>query len=255
MVKEVYQMSFFTKTKKVNICESHHPIFQYFLMRELKTDIILTSDVNINDSIINVSAGHGFSIGEYIVLWSVIGFIQFKVKNVDVNAITVDAPCPVSFFITETKVIRGTIEMNLDFDTIGEKDYVFKTYNMIKRLEIMTVIITMRHLLPADDGKFGGIAALSKGILFRSTNQINANLGVYANNQDFKDRGANVSYTDSAPAGTYSTEIKFEIQDSFKQCIEIDSQKDEYLYAKLRDDLSDLNLMHISLIGSFTEGL
>lgn len=248
-------MSFFIKTKKANICESHHPIFQYFLMRELKTDILLTSDININDSIINVSAGHGFVVNNYIVLWSLIGFVQFKVKAVNTNAITVDAPCPVPFSISETKVIRGTIEMNLDFDAIGEKDYVFKTYNMIKRLEIMTVIITMRHLLSADDGKFAGIAALSKGVIFRSTNQINANLGVYTNNQDFKDRGAVVNYTDSAPAGSYSTEIKFQIQDAFKQCIEIDPQKNEYLYATLRDDLSDLNLMHISLIGSFMEGI
>lgn len=243
-------MSFFNTTKKIHKCNTQNPIFQYFLMHELKNEIVLTSDVSVDDLIINVSPGHGFLIGESIVLWSDNMFIQSIVKNVNVNQITIDEPSPLPFSIQTTVVVRGTVSMNNNF--VGnEKSYVFRMYNSVHKIEITSVVLTMWHALPADDGKFGGAPALSKGVLFRSTNEKNVNLGIYVNNLSFKARGAVVEYTDSAPAGTYSTNILFNLVESFGQSLCISPQKGEYLYAFLQDNLSSLNLMNISLLGSY----
>ena len=67
-------------------------LFQYYLINELKTDITLTSIVNVDDEIINVSAGHGFVVGDYLVIRQGDIFEQTQVVDVNVNAITVSIP-------------------------------------------------------------------------------------------------------------------------------------------------------------------
>lgn len=243
-------MSFFSTTKRMRKCNTQNPIFQYFLMKELKNNIVLTSNVSIDDLIINVSPDHGFLVGESIVLWSNNMFIQSIVIAVNENTVTIDEPSPIPFTIQNTVVVRGVIDMVDDFEA-ESTNYIFKMYNSCNKIEITSVIITMWHALPADDGKFGGIPALTKGVLFRSTNEKNTNLGLYINNHSFKTRGASVQYTPSAPAGTHSTYIRFNILDAFGNSVSISPQKGEYLYAVLQDDLSDLNLMNISLLGSY----
>ena len=239
------------------------PLFQYFLMDEQKTDITLTAPISEDDEIINVSPGHGFTAvaGEYIVVRDGDVFTQKKVISVNVNAITVDMP--IANNIPDTaEVIRGNINMNVDGSS-APVDFKYSSnccgsQNPQIPIDLGTIIITMQHgTNQPDDGRFGGITALTKGMYFRKMNGGRVNLGNYINNQAFKDVGAEVEYTLKAPAGTNATNITFDIETIFGQVVRMDPRLDDFALAKVRDDISSsagMNKLTISLVGSFTSG-
>jgi hypothetical protein len=238
-------------------------LFQYFLMQEQKKDITLTAAISEDDEVINVSSGHGFTAaaGEYIAVRDGDTFAQRRVTGVNVDAISIDMPVANDIPITG-EVIRGNINMNVD-GSVTPVEFKYSSnccgsQDPIIPIDLSTIIITMQHGANVpDDGKFGGIPALSKGMYFRRMNGGRVNLGNYINNQAFKDVGAIVEYTDKAPAGTNATNIIFDIETIFGQVIRIDPRINDYALASIRDNISagaGMDKMTISLVGSFTEG-
>lgn len=238
-------------------------LFQYFLLQEQKLDITLTAPILMDDEVINVSSGHGFTAvaGEYIVVRNGDVFTQKKVISVNVDAISVEMP--IANNIPDTAdVIRGNINMNRD-GSITPVDFKYSSNCCGNQdpqipIDLSTIIITMQHgsNVP-DDGKFGGIAALAKGMYFRKMNGGRVNLGNYINNQAFKDVGALVEYTDKAPAGTNATNILFDVETIFGQVVRMNPRVNDFALAQVRDDVSlsaGMDKLTISLVGSFTSG-
>lgn len=246
----------------VHIQSQTSPLFQYFLMNEQKTDIGLTSEIKVNDSTINVTASHGFTAaaGEYLVVRNGDSFAQLKVTSVSTNAISLSMPTSSAFPLSAV-VMRGNINMNIDGNA---SPTTFKYSNhtnempVLLPIDISTVIVTMQHgsNVP-DDGKFGGLAALTKGIFFRKINTTISNLGNYQTNQDFKAVGGSVEYTSKAPAGTNGTNVLFPVEDIFGQVIRLNPRLGDEFTGDVRDDIdavSGMALLTVSIIGSFTSG-
>ena len=247
----------------VHIQSQTSQLFQYYLINEQKTDITLTALVSMDNEIINVSAGHGFTVasGEYIVIRNGDSFVQAKVIGVSINAISIEMPVAVDIPIT-AGVIRGNINMNVDGSSTPV-DFKYTSnccgsVNALIPIDIGTVIITMQHGANVpDDGKFGGISALTNGMYFRKENGERVGLGNYISNQSFKDVGAVVEYTQKAPAGTYATNITFDIERIFGQVVRVNPRTDDFIIARVRDDQNSgagMAKMSISLVGSFTSG-
>lgn len=244
----------------VVIQDSTSPLFQYFLMNEQKIDIALTSDVTVGDEVINVSAGHGFTgaPGERIALFENEFVTQLRVTNVDVNEITVSRPVAgPGFTVAGATVIRGNILMNVD-GSGGDVNFKVDLRDFTIPIDISKVIITMQHGANVpDDGKFGGLGALLKGLYFTKSNDSIFSLGNYVENQDFKDVGAIVEYTDKAPAGQNATNIVFDIKGIFGQVIRLHPASDDVIIGTVRDAISSVQGMDkltASIIGSYTEG-
>ena len=242
----------------VNIQSQTSQLFRYFLMIEQKTDITLTSDITMDDEVINVSGGHGFTAaaGEYMVIRSGDLFTQTKVTAVNTNAITVEMPIASDFPDTST-VIRGNINMNIDGNAVPT-DFKFSFPGAQIPIDLSTVILTMQHGANVpDDGKFGGLTALSNGIYFRQVNGARVNLGNYINNQAFKDVGAIVEYTTKAPAGTNATNVMLEIESIFGQVIRLNPRDNDEFIGHVRDDIASdegMAKFTVAIIGSFTSG-
>ena len=247
----------------VHIQSQTSQLFQYFLINEQKIDIMLTAPISMDDEVINVSAGHGFTgaSGEYIVIRNGDIFTQSKVIGVVTNAITIEMPVSVDIPVT-AGVMRGNINMNVDGSSTSV-DFKYTSNccgseNALIPIDIGTVIITMQHGANVpDDGKFGGLAALTNGIYFRKENGERVSLGNYISNQSFKDVGADVEYTQKAPAGTNATNITFDIERIFGQVVRVNPRTNDFILAKIRDDIdigSGMAKMSISLVGSFTSG-
>lgn len=243
----------------VNIQSQTSPLFQFFLMQELKTDITLTDPVSLDDIDIDVSAGHGFTAadGEVIVIWENSQFMQAIVKGVATNKITVEIPSAVAFTVAAV-VLRGNINFNVDGSSTPV-EFIFQTYNNATiPIDISKVVITMQHGANVpDDGKFGGLGALTNGVYFRQVNGTRINLGNYAKNKDFIDRGADVVYSEKAPAGTNGTNIIFDIEFVFGQVIRVDPKENASLCGIVRDDIdatAGMAGMTVSTIGSYTSG-
>ena len=236
-------------------------LFRYFLLDEQKTDITLTVEVLEDDEVINISAGHGFTAasGEYIVVRNGDSFMQTRVTGVATNAITVEMPADGDFPLTSS-VMRGNRNMNIDGATTPTtfKCSLSAASGAITPIDLSTIILTMQHGANVpDDGKFGGLAALLKGLYFRQINGGRINLGNYLNNQDFIDIGADVRYTTKAPAGTNGTIVTLDIEEIFHQVIRIDPRDNDCFLSHVRDNVNvaaGMIKMTVSLIGSFTSG-
>ena len=245
-------MGVWVSSKDVVIQSTTSPLFQYFLIEELKTDISLTSPALTDDFIINVSADHGFVIGDVFTIFENNIFEQSIVKGVSTNAITISIPFANDFSIENSVIIKGN--RNLNVNAVTPKNYICKIRNSIIPVDISQVKLNLQSTGVPDDGKFGGIDELDSGIYFRQVNGRRINLGNYINNLSFRNTGWDVIYTDKAPAGEYSTNLSMDLSKVFNQVLRLNPREDEYFSAKIRDDLSDLNLFYISIIGSFTEG-
>lgn len=236
-------------------------LFQYLLMDEQKTDITLTSAISENDEVINVSSGHGFTgaDGEFLVVRKGDVFEQVEVVSVLVDAITIEMPMASSFPMDST-VIRGNVNMNID-GLSTPTDFSFSLTSASGAsvpIDISTIVITMQHKnnVP-DDGKFGGLTKLLKGMYFRKLNGINVNLGNYRTNQEFKNIGALVEYTQKAPAGTEGTNVTIEVERIFGQVIRLDPRLNDGINGHVRDNINDTAGMAgfmVAIIGSFTSG-
>ncbi|MCK5604101.1 hypothetical protein KAR91_19595 [Candidatus Pacearchaeota archaeon] len=247
-----------TREFDVVIQDSTSPLFQYFLMNEQKTDITLTSPASVGDEVINVSAGHGFSgvAGEQVTLFENNRYTQLRVTGVATDAISIEEPITIAF-TTDAIVIRGNVLMNVD-GSGADVEFICTLRDFIIPIDISKIIITMQHGTNVpDDGNFGGLPALAKGVFFKKENDSTFSLGNYIQNQDFKDTGGVVEYTSKAPAGTNATNIVFDIKTTFGQVIRIHPAANDIIKGIIRDNISPgagMAKMTTSLIGSYTEG-
>ena len=241
----------------VNKQSQTSPFFQYFLIEEQKDDILLTSDISVNDEVVHVSPGHGFTgivaaPGEHIVIWENNQSLQVEVESVAANAITISNPIARTFTAAGAKVIRGNNQLAVNAS--GGIDFQMRIQDFTIPIDISKIILTMFHSGAGDDSKFGGITALPKGMWFRKENSELFNLGNYKNNQAFKNRGADVTYPSKGPGGTESTDIVFDLELIFGQVMRMDSRLNDIFRGQGRDDMTGLDSLIISMIGSYTSG-
>jgi len=253
-------MSLFTpainKKNKVDVFvnDQTNPLFQYFFIRELKTDITLMAPVAVDATTINVSTGHGFTAaaGEVITIFEGNRYIQQTVKSVLADAVTISHPVPNTFTVAGAVVIRGNRLLNID-GSVTPATFTAALRSFTLPVDIGMIKICAVHAAEADDSKFAGITALTNGLFLRKTDGFVFNLGNYINNNDFRQFGASVEYANKAGGGAYSTVATFDILHTFGQVVRLDARAGDELLAVVRDDLSGLTSLTISAIGSYTD--
>lgn len=242
----------------VNVQTQDNPIVQFYLMSEDKTDVLLTSGIAAGVLVIPVSPGHGFATpvddpnADWILIWENSVFFQAQVASVTGNNVTVRLPTDVPFTVA-AKVIRGKINLAIN-GAITPKQFYLRPLLSTIPLDFSTVMVLMSHNVEADDGKFGGITALSNGLLIKRAGGFTQGLGNYRSNQKFRDFGFDVSYPAKAPSGTYATEARMRMIDTFTQELRIDPRLTDYVQATVRDDLTGLTRLVASFLGSYTSG-
>jgi len=242
----------------VNIQSQTGQKFQYFAMREEKIDITLTADVAIGNTVINVSADHGFlaaTVGEKIAIFDGEFYMQASIKSVSLNAITLFAPAVSPFTMANSVVVRGNAEMA--FDNSAGVEYVWKPRGATIPIDISKVIITFECGAAVPDmGKFGGADAIPNKMYFRKVNGNSTDLGTYGKNRDFQNVGASVAFSDKAPAGTNGVDIVFDLHEIFDGNIERFFPASDHFLCKTADNyaITGIVSMTMSIIGSYTSG-
>lgn len=216
--------------------------FNQYAIRELNNSITLAQPIASGDETIIVSAGHGFTVGEHVNLWASDKIGQFEVVaiNVDGNAnkIKVESPILQAYTVAETKVTRADTRLNLN-GSVTPVDFNIRMQEFIYPIDLHGVIFHMQHgNKVADDGRFGGLTALTNGVYFRRLGDVFNDFLNNRTNLDFKAHGFNVTYTTSAPSGVNSTECYLNFQDKFRTPIQINTGDGAYIAGTVRDDLS-----------------
>lgn len=237
----------------VNVQDPTAPPFQYYLMREDKTDITLTAQAEVDDDVLNVSAGHGFTVDSYLTIRDGNNIAQSKVKSVTVNAIGIFSPLS-SVFTTNSTVARGTIEMDTDGSVTPQVFKYYPSASATTPVDLQTIRLTMINSSEPDDSKFGNISELTNGLFFRRENSIITNYGNFRKNLDFAEFGATVVYSDKAGGGAWSTTVTFDVKRSFGTVLRMSPVYPDVFLGTVRDSLTGITQMRISLMGQFTTG-
>lgn len=171
-----------------------------FVLHQDQNDVVLAEHATINSNTIELQAGHNFVVGNTITLLQDTQFYQGTVTNVAVNTITLDTPIDKQFRTDrDYTATRGITNMNVDGSSTSQIFHIFPPVN--QSWDITQLGIFLNDNVSMDDTKFGGIAALTNGIVLRQKNHVYNNVGNIKRNGDLKIAGCVVVYKEKVGGG------------------------------------------------------
>jgi len=227
-------------TTDVYIQDQVSPTVDVFLTRKLGT-ATLAAPTTFDARTITLAAGHGFTTSDMIEIsddsmW----FYQSRVKTVVGDVITVNNPLCHAFPITAT-VNRTNHNMNIN---ASASPVLFTAHPPLDtKWDINILSVNMLDDVVMDDAKFGGITALSNGVIFRTVNAHCSNIFNALDNGCFlRHCDTEYPYSDKAPAGLYGFNAKrhFNGQNGDGVARRIGGDEVSEFQAVVNDDLSGL---------------
>ena len=212
------------------------------LNRQIRTGLTLAVPAVKDSYELNLSPGHGVSVGELLILVGSGGAQTYNGEVIGVvgDTVTMDTPIHCVFIVAGTSGYSSSTSMNVN----GSSTRL--TYSLINNLNmsanIVRIIMHITSASPMDDGKFGSLVALTKGIVFRRKNLD----GNYQNFWNAKSNGRlgelayDKTYDTKAPAGVYGMTVRLTYGGESKHGTVIQILPGEELHMLIQDDLTGL---------------
>lgn len=196
--------------------------------------------------------GHGIAVNDEIILKDTIldAYFCAEVKDVVGDTITLDRPIDNVFPITSYCSI---VNSNMAVDG-SVTPRIFSATSLINPIDFTRFIITMTSPSVMDDGRFGSLVALTKGIVFRVLNGFCKTIFNFKTNSDIATFCYDVSYSTKAPAGSYGLRARITFSGQEKHGVAIRVGGSSVLQWIVQDDLTDLTTLRIVGQGHKTTG-
>lgn len=210
-----------------------------------------TVDVLVYD--VTASPAHGITIGSQLILLDVVGNRELiaQAKNVVGDVITIDRPIDHVFPTASTlgRITSSNLQVNGNVTPV-----IFTMRAGSIPVDIQTIVFTLEGTSAMNDGLFGAITALPKGLVFRIVDGYQKTLGVMKTNGDFKRFGADLSYVEKTGPGTHAMSAKFKIKDILGVVFRVDN--DSILQVIVQDDLTTAGFTsgYVTALGQETVG-
>ena len=220
------------------------------LYMQLPTAIpTLAQNLQEDDTVLNLDTSSGISVGDAVYIAEGTRHFQSVVSAIDGNAVTILSPIDYPF--TSAAAVRfGKWKINVD-GTTQKVAYLYPPPNASMKIRKISIQIDDESVM--DSSKFGGISSLTKGILFRVSNGHEKNLYLIVNNAGMSEFGFDINYDQKAPAGVYSIRADKRICDDNGTAIELNGNTDDALELYIRDDLTDLTKLTVTVSGHVEE--
>ena len=227
-------------------------------MAQKLDDVTILVSVSLNDESINIETTGATPIaGNFLCLREDISFFQAEILTVTPiagNQYTLDISIPFDFAYT---TVAGCELQNVDMNVNGsvtpiEFNLVAKGLNVFA-FDIIRMSISMVLSTAGDDGLFGNITKLTKGMYFRTVDGVTKNLFNARNNSDFASESAgDTTYTvRSGGGGSFGSRSRISFNGDDKRGVVkrlITATEDKFV-GVVRDDLTALNEFRIKLQG------
>lgn len=190
----------------VAIQDQSSPVVDVFLTRKLGAATLAVATA-FNDRTVTLAAGHDFVAGNMIEIDNGdMRFYQSRVRLVVGNILTVNNPLPYAFGLTAT-VKRVSPDMNIDASAAPVIFSALPPPGVQWDINILSV--NMLDNTAMDDSLFGGIAALTNGVCFRTVDGETQNIFTALDNGCFlRHCDTENPYSAKAPAGLYGFNSK-----------------------------------------------
>lgn len=201
----------------------------------------LTVDASAGDTVLNVVDTTGVDVGNVLTVQKNAYITQAVVQSTTATTITLNVPLDTSYSIGDV-VVTGSYDMNVDGSVTTQ---VFRVKPPLGvKWDITRLLMTINDDATMDDGKFGGLTALTKGILFRSGNGTLRNIFWAKTNGELALRAYDVAYIDGTlgPSGQEGLRFRrsFGGQDKNGVVIRLDGDAGDALEILVQDDLRGL---------------
>jgi len=227
-------------------CVHHIPINEYF-HRHTGIETTLSVASSIGDTSIAVASVTGFNEGDFVQIENgVTETTHPQITDITGNVLTLDRPLDYAFSIgdnvgvvTTNMAVTGTLENPIAFELRPDAD---QNWHLIRFL------IGMAHTGVPDDGKFGGIAGLTNGVVMRSYDAENnqyRTFTVWKSNGDIKMDMYDVDYSEKAPAGENGTSSRGSLKLGTGAVANLIGVNGDYLELLIQDDLADLTSFRV----------
>lgn len=222
--------------------DAHSPLIGLYFTKS-NGATALSSGVSINDDTIIVDSAASFSVGDYVGIFSGVsgeGRYYFgEAIGVSGSVITLDTPIDFDF-VAGDPVISTTREMNIDGSSTPQTFEVNGSSSF--DIDITRIMITMWLEGTPDDGLFGVLPRLTKGIVVRKVDGDTRNIFNIKDNGEMAERAYDLVYTKkSGGGGTDGLRCRITFAGQSKHGVTIRLESGEKLECIIRDDLSAPN--------------
>ena len=211
----------------------------------------LASNVFIDDETITVSDSTGIVPGMAIGVSNDNDLIQSLVASVSGNVVTLSSPLDFDFSIGDSVVFGDWDFSSANGAVTPVVFYVHVPKN--SQYDFYSVTLTIEDNSVMYESTFGGRTSLSRGLVGRLVDGSSKTFLLVTNNAGFRENGFTTSYGGMVPSGTYSFSGIKNIRTVNGVALRIDGRTDDYLEFIVRDDLTGLSKMAVSVHGHKVE--
>jgi len=232
----------------VNIQDQHSKALDLRFIQTTNSTT-LSADADPDDMTVTITSTTGFDAGDTVGVFSIAdGTFYFgkQVGAVAGSVVTLDTPIDRQF-LTGDLVITATDNMNVDGSSTTQ---IFSIGPVgggaAVEIDITRLLGFIADGVAMDDGKFGGISALTNGVVLRHNNDVLTNIWNSKTNGDFGLLCYDIAYTDKAPAGENGFRFRNTYAGPSKHGVTIRLEAGDTLEVLIQDDLTgltDFNMM------------
>lgn len=242
----------------VNIQDQTTEIIDLHLSKSVQV-LTIVSNTNIDDTTVTISSGVEPTDGNIVCFKEGSAFYQGEILSHAANGgnwdVVLDTPLDYAF-----TTVGGCSERSTNLAVNGSvTPQIFtvspKNLNAEVEWDVVRVMGQIISSSSMDDGTFGGLSALTKGIVFRVVDGITKNIFNAKTNGDLKAHMYDVSYSDKAPAGKYGLAFRrtFGGQSKNGVVIRLCAVSEDEFQVIIQDDLSLLDKFEVIVQGHITD--
>lgn len=219
--------------------------FSWYLLNGRET-FTLYADATLGDRGFNIDAGSSIAQGDMIELFEDGHIMQATVTNfandVGFDTVTIDTPLNFAYTILGALGRAGDPNNAVDGDDPDVAATIIPPPNEL--WEVNNLLIQLHDQTAMDSSLFGGITALTQGLVIRVYRSATAyeNLDNIKSNEDFFEQGWQVEYPANVLTDHYLIRANKAFGPSgFGEVIQLDGNLGEYLEVLVSDDISGLD--------------
>lgn len=237
----------------VNLQDQTTPMIIMPLHQEIG-NTTLSGNFTIGDYVIPLVSVSGISNGDYVEVFNVANqrFWHGTVLSISGTNLTVDSPSDFNF-TSGDPFHNGNKQLNVDGSSTIQTFSGGLHENLGLEYDITRIIFHMTDGQAMDDTKFGGISALTNGIVLRSRNGVYNNVFNVKSNGEIGEIAFDKRYEEKAGGGSYgfSSRLTFAGQNKIGVTIRLEDNDD--LELLVQDDLTGLSTFTIIAEGHIVQ--
>ena len=218
--------------------------------------ITLAAIPTVDQYDLTLTTGHGVVANEFLAFLEQNGDPQIyfgEVLNVAVDVVTMDTPVPFAFTPASTTVLKYTSSLNVNGSITAVVSSLINVFTTA--IDITRFVFHMTSASPMDDGLFGSLASLTRGIVLRKK-LLNGDYINYFNvkdNGEFAELAYDTSYSEKAPAGLFGFSARISYAGIDKHGVVIRLDPGEIIELLIQDNLTGLTSFDMMVQGHIVD--